>query len=102
MRTPPTLIELTTAAQSVLDDPHAAKEALQAAYDDLYAWHKANHGGVHNHHLCTGCAAYPILQDLQLDLITYVPGVPRPVGPERHKAARRLLDAILGDKSGKQ
>lgn len=87
--------EFTDAARHVLDDPNATREQLQATYDHLKVWHETFHSRNRPPDLpCTGCHVWPVIEDLRFDLLVWIEGVPRLVGPARRAAQQRLLDAI--------
>jgi hypothetical protein len=68
-------------AKQVLDDPNATREQLEAAYCELEEY---------------GAEVSATLQEFRFDFMVAIPGVPRLVGEERRRGARRLLHKITG------
>lgn len=80
-------------AEHILDDNTATREQVQAAYDQLKAWHNNE-----AHEKTCTCHARLLLDTLEFDLLVWVDGMPRIVGAERQSSTDRLLNAILGQK----
>ena len=89
-----TIQKLMDEAEAALADPNVTRERLAAAHLQLNTWHRTVHGGPRNSVLCTGCAVYPVLQDLQFALLIFNPDGPQLVGRARHEAQMRMVDAF--------
>lgn len=89
-----TMQQLLDAAEAALADPNVTREQLAAARLQLDTYHRSAHGGPRNSALCTGCAVYPVLEELRFALLVFNPDGPQLVGRARQEAQMRMVDAF--------